>query len=1090
MDGPSETTTRSDDQGTSSPLTDQQRGHRPRPSSPSRARPTTTTTADAGLGLNEFSSLLEAAQRIANIPLGLGSGAWLDEEQHPDPVIRRASGTDEVVRRVPQALPRRYSGRPHIPGEDSGSDDDQDPQPFHIHPEPATMASQRRGGEIHYDRAAHEARQQLQRAAARLRQGRDPSEERHRRRDEVMARMRERARADHLSANTATATATAAASEHYATSGPSPVRDSFYDWAPEPQDTSHPQARSSSVRRWRPAERLQDYASSHARRPSGNESVDHTRTPSTTDMDNVQPWDRSLALPRLPTDLRDHNEIVDRVEQALQQYRASRALMTRHDNLAAQSHAPHPPVADPQADLSRSSPTNSAAQDVRDTLNSLLSRDARPAPRSEGIGEAIANRLGRNQVLRHRVHEHRHRFVSTLFDRDTDDLASGPLFGAPSDNRDPRDTLGTDRWRADTRRTLDKVRRAEARAKSKDLGQAKAALQYLAHLRQEHMDDVRAWTLASELRLHNQSLQETLQKDLPISLDQLPKPVFCSWLEPGMTWTGTQSAEHELQHAREPLDTRRSGILRRAAARRAREHQDPVDAATRENESFRARIRQGRDPLERVFVPNTGRDALSIARNSMQILEDAERNLGLMLESSERLLRDNERQAHEFEEQLARTREPLRQDDERLATLRSITRNELGDQPPQQESTKAEDRWNVRVTLHEVDWRKMTLTGTMTASHTPNLQPNGPEKLGDETSMDSFFTGEIVDFVNYGLDTTVPTGRDGRPVLASSSRRKLLQDDYKVGGPETDLTYWAGLGPFKERIERAFEEKLNEREQLARHSELDKLMADAPNTANAPTMSRRNTNDPDKIEPLPPATDETSELSLPTILSEDERYDVKMSTMHDLLTNTRWLNQNINAQGWILMRWKERCFVAPGTEPNPEPNRPWIPGRSNLDEADTAFGRGHLNYADLYRRRQDARANPRIYTTNAAERDEIRGNNNNNSNNNSSSNATDEAGGSEAPRQLTWTPSHSLSISGFYYVALHRVTGRIEALYYDCGSAPFQTLKMGPVTSGSHAQLAPGEGDAMDVDAQDSMAKDVPVMPGGLRTNFNVVQWR
>ena len=37
-----------------------------------------------------------------------------------------------------------------------------------------------------------------------------------------------------------------------------------------------------------------------------------------------------------------------------------------------------------------------------------------------------------------------------------------------------------------------------------------------------------------------------------------------------------------------------------------------------------------------------------------------------------------------------------------------------------------------------------------------------------------------------------------------------------------------------------------------------------------------------------------------------------------------------------------------------------------------------------------------------------------------------------------------LTISGFYYVALHRQTGRIDGLYYDPGSQPYQSLRMAP----------------------------------------------
>ena len=37
-----------------------------------------------------------------------------------------------------------------------------------------------------------------------------------------------------------------------------------------------------------------------------------------------------------------------------------------------------------------------------------------------------------------------------------------------------------------------------------------------------------------------------------------------------------------------------------------------------------------------------------------------------------------------------------------------------------------------------------------------------------------------------------------------------------------------------------------------------------------------------------------------------------------------------------------------------------------------------------------------------------------------------------------------MTISGFYYVALERSTGRIEGLYYDPGSQPYQQLSMMP----------------------------------------------
>ncbi|KAL4911248.1 vacuolar import and degradation protein-domain-containing protein [Aspergillus multicolor] len=73
------------------------------------------------------------------------------------------------------------------------------------------------------------------------------------------------------------------------------------------------------------------------------------------------------------------------------------------------------------------------------------------------------------------------------------------------------------------------------------------------------------------------------------------------------------------------------------------------------------------------------------------------------------------------------------------------------------------------------------------------------------------------------------------------------------------------------------------------------------------------------------------------------------------LVSRKWITEQL-CKGWILMRWKERCFITP----------------------------------------TDAR--------------------------------------------------QGLTISGFYYISLHRETGNIEGLYYDPGSSPYQQLSLKPET--------------------------------------------
>jgi hypothetical protein len=57
-----------------------------------------------------------------------------------------------------------------------------------------------------------------------------------------------------------------------------------------------------------------------------------------------------------------------------------------------------------------------------------------------------------------------------------------------------------------------------------------------------------------------------------------------------------------------------------------------------------------------------------------------------------------------------------------------------------------------------------------------------------------------------------------------------------------------------------------------------------------------------------------------------------------------------------------------------------------------------------------------------------------------------------SPSPTTW----GLTISGFYYIALHRQSGRIEGLYYDPGSQPFQSLRM--VVEGTALEDVAGTG--------------------------------
>ncbi|KAF2092241.1 hypothetical protein K490DRAFT_31401, partial [Saccharata proteae CBS 121410] len=101
------------------------------------------------------------------------------------------------------------------------------------------------------------------------------------------------------------------------------------------------------------------------------------------------------------------------------------------------------------------------------------------------------------------------------------------------------------------------------------------------------------------------------------------------------------------------------------------------------------------------------------------------------------------------------------------------------------------------------------------------------------------------------------------------------------------------------------------------------------------------------------------------------------------------------SQDWILMRWKERCFVKPtrtartaSPSERPATTRPeWQEGLS-------------------------AQERPRVDEEMAAD-------------------------------------GCGLTISGFYYVCLRRSDGAVEGLYYDPQSSPYQHLKLAPVAAGN-----------------------------------------
>ncbi|KAJ9608463.1 hypothetical protein H2200_007451 [Cladophialophora chaetospira] len=289
----------------------------------------------------------------------------------------------------------------------------------------------------------------------------------------------------------------------------------------------------------------------------------------------------------------------------------------------------------------------------------------------------------------------------------------------------------------------------------------------------------------------------------------------------------------------------------------------------------------------------------------------------------------------------------------------------LSSHPPQAPASAESDRWPVKVTINTIDWDAMTVTGMMSASHMPDkmssVHQSSSTPEAAASSMSSFFTGEIIDFRRQPLETE----KEGR--------------DYEVGGLDVDARYWQRLGPFKREIDRVRHLRGKRRSEYQQHSPLWDAFRKA---AGQETENK----DPQSTTDSPAASSGSGTLEdHQKIFETNEDKEIEADQiMARCLGSTRWLEEKLGSE-WILMRWKERCFVTP-------------PGNST-----------------------NSNSTRTILTTSTS------------------------AGGTFSGRAgSNGSTSWGLTISGFYYIALNRLTGEIDGLYYDPGSQPYQALKMTP----------------------------------------------
>lgn len=226
-----------------------------------------------------------------------------------------------------------------------------------------------------------------------------------------------------------------------------------------------------------------------------------------------------------------------------------------------------------------------------------------------------------------------------------------------------------------------------------------------------------------------------------------------------------------------------------------------------------------------------------------------------------------------------------------------------------------QDRWPVKVTIHAVDYEKMSLSATMEAYNVPS-HPHSQQSLLNgsvdsastpftrTSSITTYLEGEILDFNQF----------------------TLLTESFKSSA-SNDATYWRKLPPFQKFSD----------EELVKN-----------------------------------------------------------------LTSRRFFTEILN-RDWILMRWKERCFVKSINRNNAVQDP-----ENNLTSRPT----------DSF-----------ISTSSSQENHEPR------EGQSSEQTAFDDSG-------------CGLTISGFYYVCLRRSSGKLEGLYYDPQSSPYQCLKLESVNGG------------------------------------------
>ncbi|KAJ4304788.1 hypothetical protein N0V90_000316 [Kalmusia sp. IMI 367209] len=137
------------------------------------------------------------------------------------------------------------------------------------------------------------------------------------------------------------------------------------------------------------------------------------------------------------------------------------------------------------------------------------------------------------------------------------------------------------------------------------------------------------------------------------------------------------------------------------------------------------------------------------------------------------------------------------------------------------------------------------------------------------------------------------------------------------------------------------------------------------------------------------------------------------------LTSKTWFNEVLSKE-WILMRWKERCFVKSLNRSTADPIPPLSTTNSFTNAPAVSAFDSSFHSSSTHGSHLDVTSPLHIWPSGTGDAEHS---------------SFDDSG-------------CGLTISGFYYVCLRRSDGCLEGLYYDPQSSPYQCLKLESVKGG------------------------------------------